>query len=275
MRSADSRLSVQESRNQITTNRQALAGGGAANGQAKSRSRKRKRNNQQHQHQQQNRIKQSGRQKSSAQQHTTTTLATPIQNDPSDWMSSTVPTSTSFANVREINDLQHQQQQPTITAQDLLPAIARSSVSLPSSESLYERYNPAADQASSSSSGSSSARMSRSALDADTTLMLSNNVPDDSAGSMSRITSMSQLSTVPFASVASHTSYQGQLGDARTWNPPDARSQAINYGAYTTLGRDTFGPDQFRFIDTCGWPQCNRDCPVLTFEFSSGTSIQF
>lgn len=258
MRSAN-RLLAQESRNQIMTNRQSSAaaaasspntGSASSNGQAaKSRSRKRKRNNQQ----QQNRIKQSSRQKSQQQQQTTTTTT---QNGPLDF----APSIIASQNPRDADDLQQQQQPTPSPIQDLLSPSDRS-LGL-SSELLYGRVNRAnLDQ--------SGFRLSRSSIVDDATLMLSNNVPDDA----SRLT-LAQLSMAPPTAAILHTAFQDQSSESARWTT-DSRPQVLNPGSYATSSKDTNGPDQFRFIDTCGWPQCNRDCPVQNSDFYSGISIQF
>lgn len=106
-------------------------------------------------------------------------------------------------------------------------------------------------------------RPSRSTIVDDSSLMMTNNMPDDNGPSYlgHRLTK----TTMKWNQKAS--------GGGNSPSTPGVDSQLFSLFAKPKY--QTFNPDRFRFIDTCGWPQCNRDCPVLDPDYSFGSSVQF
>lgn len=86
---------------------------------------------------------------------------------------------------------------------------------------------------------------STSSID-DATLVLSNNVPDDERHLTSEMTNPQSISP--------------------SWLTSDLRGiqqQNIRGNKKHLTGRPTsiYNREKFRFIDSCAWPQCNRECP--------------
>lgn len=147
------------------------------------------------------------------------------------------------------NDLS-QSQNPL---QDLLPLIDQSLAS----EQLFGRLNR-------EPRGSNFGRLGRSTLVDDATLMLSNNMPDDN---LATTQSPSSLMSSKYAAPA--------IGHKWIWPATDSqltRTEAFKSGAHANANNQHH---RFRLIDSCGWPQCNRDCPILDSDFSSAGLIQF
>lgn len=92
-------------------------------------------------------------------------------------------------------------------------------------------------------------RLGRSTIVDDTTLMLNNNnVPDD----------------ISF-------NEKQDLTPKWIWPTNIRFFSATMYQAQSAT--NTKPADKFRLIDTCGGPQCNRDCPIQESEYSLGTTI--
>lgn len=108
--------------------------------------------------------------------------------------------------------------------------------------------------------GGRSTILSASLID-DATLTISNNVPDENIASNGQILSASSLNLTENQS------------DPKKWSWKNSESQLANPASAFDLsiqqitGRS--GDDRFRLIDSCTWPQCNRDCPALELDYSS------
>lgn len=147
------------------------------------------------------------------------------------------------------NDLS-QSQNPL---QDLLPLIDQSVAS----EQLLGRL-------SRELRGSNVGRLGRSTLVDDATLMLSNNMPDDNLASTQSPPSARSAERRPAA-------------EHKPWSWPTTDSQLSRTGVFrgVTSAQASGYQHRFRLIDSCGWPQCNRDCPIMDSDFNSAGFIQF
>lgn len=103
----------------------------------------------------------------------------------------------------------------------------------------------------------------------DATLMLSNNVPDDNLASgqpqTSTTFSLNENRSDP-KKWSSWISSEPSLSNVSPASPLDLSIQQT-----TSRSSD----DRFRLIDSCTWPQCNRDCPALELDYGSPVNIQF
>lgn len=149
------------------------------------------------------------------------------------------------------NDLS-QSQNPL---QDLLPLIDQSLAS----EQLFGRLNR-------EPRGSNFGRLGRSTLVDDATLMLSNNMPDDNLA-----TTQSPASSSSASLLSSKYSSSPVIERKWLWTTAADNSQLARTETFKGGNQD----HRFRLIDSCGWPQCNRDCPVLDSDFNSPGFIQF
>lgn len=206
------------------------------------RNRKRRRNNNQQGHQ---KAKQT-RQRAHLQQADLSQQATSGQLEPSPVVN---------------NDLSLQSQNPL---QDLLPLIDQSLAS----EQLFNRLNREPARGSSNSFG----RLGRSTLVDDATLMLSNNMPDDNLATTSTQSPNSQMS--------SSNKYVAPVIEHKWTIWPTTDSQLASTETFKSSVSQAASNHQhhhhkFRLIDSCGWPQCNRDCPILDSDFNSAGFIQF
>lgn len=98
---------------------------------------------------------------------------------------------------------------------------------------------------------STQGRLGRSTLIDDSSWLINNNVPEDQAQNLF-------------------------IERGPRWQSGDQSQPPISLSAFgfTLLREHNGSPSQrFRLIDNCGWPQCNRDCPMkLETEFSLTTS---
>jgi len=101
--------------------------------------------------------------------------------------------------------------------------------------------------------GSNTGRSGRSTLIDDATLMLSNNVPEDS--------NTNQMSI--FA--------RDNQGDIRRPGSFDHHTKPLSTRLIPPTKHESVS--RFRLIDLCGWPQCNRDCPVMESDLTSSFSL--
>lgn len=136
--------------------------------------------------------------------------------------------------------------------QSILPLIDSS---LADGNIMFERQTRS--DKSGSGTPSSNGRLGRSALVDDSTLMFGNNMPQE-------------MSAVYPPSPSIYES-RGDNPSSRSYMSTDGTNLVP---AVTTLGK-IVDYNSFRLIDTCSWPQCNRDCPALNIDFNTATMIEF
>lgn len=205
-----------------------------SNNAARTRSRKRKRNN--------NNQQQASRSRQTRQKNTFA-----FENLSSEFGNSQARESHESLNSPSANPLQ-----------DLLPLLDKS---LASPEVLFGRANRSTNGINLSNGG----RSGRSTIVDDTTLMLSNNVPDDSMASQNPVPVLTEN--------RSSDSKSTWNVESRQFNNQQTTSTSLDSNIQQVTSR--YIDDRFRFIDSCGSPQCNRDCPALELDFNSPINIQF